>query len=177
MTETFLETYFEGLATKTKAIGHTPDTPAFYRIKDSFNLEEFDNALRNIKKPTCLLLEIGAGQIGATDNPMDHPRIGLHVVTRTGKKFADVNAARDQAKTVLLQLVALIKLDCQDNYYRQTILGVDSIGPLKSQNVIFDADIKFDNVSFDEDNWSGKCFYFTFSAPVNIAYNPDNYIN
>jgi hypothetical protein len=49
--------YFIKLATQNLDIAHTENDPAFFFIKDRFNLEEFDNAIRSAGHTPAVLLE------------------------------------------------------------------------------------------------------------------------
>lgn len=171
MTEQFLEDYFKSVATKVKDINHTDEEPAFHRMSDPMDLDEFDQAVRNMAKRCCLLLEIGDGSLGEWDSQRDMPRIGLHVLNKSTDAKADINAARDAAKGTLLKIVSLMRRDCQQQIDEGTLVA----GPLKAVNVVFDSNIKFSNMTAIDGNWYGKSFYFEFKAPVNLAYNPDNY--
>jgi hypothetical protein len=168
MTEQFLEDYFKGLATALKAIGHTDDAPAFYRMKDPMDLDEFDNAVKNMAKGVCLLLEIGDGSLGSWDAQSDLPRIGLHILIKTTEKFSDINAARDQAKAILLKMVSRIRIDCKGEFERED----NADGPLRTQRVVFDSNVKLSNMTAIDGNWYGKSAYFNWSVPVDLVYNP-----
>lgn len=172
MTEDFLDNYFKNLAINLVDIAHTVDAPAYYRMKDSMDLDEFDNAVRNMTKSTCLLLEIGSGNMGDYDNVNDALTIGLHCLVKTTDKYADINAARDQAKSILLKIITRIRFDCRDKYIRNTVAN----GPLKALNVIFDSKIKYENMTDIDGNWYGKSFYFYFRAPVQeLPYNSNDW--
>lgn len=171
MTEDFLETYFKNIAVASKAIAHTDDQPAFYRMSDPNDLDEYDNAVRSMTKGVCLLLEIGSGSIGEWDSQNDMPRIGLHLLVKTDEVFANINAARDQAKSILQQIVSRMRIDCKTQFERTD----QTIGPLKAETVVFDSKIKFSNMSAVDGSWYGKSFYFDFRSPLNLVYNPDNW--
>ncbi len=171
MIEEFLEEYFEGVAVKVKPINHTLQKPAFYRVKDKFDLGEFDEAVRNMKGNYCLLLEMGSGEFAGWDSPRDDVRIGMHVLKKTSEKFEDINAAKSEAKEILIRAIALIRKDCED-------IGMyadDQAGPLKALNTIFDSAGKYDDMSVEEGNWHGKTCYFDLKSPVEMSYDPDNY--
>jgi hypothetical protein len=171
MTELFLEQYFSNIATALKDISHTVDLPAFHRMKDSSDLDEFDNAVRNMQKDVCLLLEIGGGSIGEYDTQNDMPHIGLHILCKSTDLFAEVNAARDRAKTILLKIVSRMRLDCKGLHERMD----NADGPLRAKNVTFDTRIKFSNMTAIDGNWYGKSFYFDFRVPLNLVYEPNDW--
>ena len=173
MTEQFLEDYFKNIAEKVKDIAHTDEVPAFYRMKDPMDLDEFDDAVKNMAKSCCLLLEIGDGSLGEWDSQRDMPRIGLHVLNKTTELRADINSGRDRAKSTLNKIVSLMRLDCKTAYERPD----NQPGPLKAINVVFDSNIKYSNMTGIDGNWYGKSFYFEFKAPINLVYNPDDYLN
>ena len=168
MTEQFLEDYFKNIATALKAIGHTEETPAFYRMADAMDLDEFDNAVRNMTKSACLLLELGEGSLGSWDSQSDLPRIGLHVLIKTTEKFSDINTARDQAKAILLKIMSRMRLDCKGKFERTD----NADGPLRVQFISFDSNVKLSNMTAIDGNWYGKSLYFSFSVPVDLVYNP-----
>lgn len=172
MTETFLANYFEHIATKLKEIRHTDNEKAFYRMADPNDLDEFDNAVKNMGKNICLLLEIGSGEIADWDSQKESDRLGLHVLVKTSEAKDAINAGRDQAKTVLQKIVSKMRLDCK--------IGADrpdnTIGPLKSQGISFDSKIKFSNMTAIDGNWYGKSFYFDFKAPVNLVYQSNDWL-
>jgi len=171
MTEQFLEDYFKNLATVSVDLANTDEATSFYRMKDQFDLDEFDNAVRSMSKDKCMLLEIGEGSICEYDSQNDMPKIGLHVLCKSTEEFSDINAARDLAKTILLKIVARMRLDCKGQHER-----VDQMdGPLRAQRVTFDTKIKFANMSAIDGNWYGKTFYFYFRSPLNLAYDTNDW--
>lgn len=172
MTELFLEDYFKTVAATCIDLAHTDESQAFYRITDPMNLDEFDSAVRNMAKDACLLLEIGDGEIADWDSQRETPRIGLHVLVKTAdNEFAKVNAARDEAKTILLTIVSRIRYDTLGRHERADLAD----GPLKAGGARFDTRIKFSNMSAIDGNWYGKSFYFEFKAPINLAYDPNRF--
>lgn len=171
MTEQFLEDYFKTVATALKDIGHTDGAPAFYRMTDAMDLDEFDNAVRNMSGNTCLLLEIGESTIGAYDSQKDRPHIGLHVLKHTSELFADKNAARDFAKAILLKIVSRIRLDCKSQFERAD----NQDGPLRGPCVSFSTDGKFSNMTAIDGNWYGKSLYIDFAVPLDITYNSEDW--
>lgn len=171
MTEAFLENYFKGIAAASVDIAHTDDLPSFYKMSDSNDLDEWDEAVRNITKPVCLILETGSGSIGEWDSQRDSPRIGLHCLVKTTEKTSDINGARDFAKLVLQKIVSRMRLDCKTAFERPD----QTIGPLRAVNVVFDSNIKFSNMTGIDGNWYGKSFYFDFRVPLNLVYNPDDW--
>ncbi|HVW97495.1 MAG TPA: hypothetical protein VHA56_16095 [Mucilaginibacter sp.] len=171
MTEQQLEEYFTGIATDLKDIGHTPDAPAFYRIKDAMDLDEFDDAVRNMTAGVCLLLETGESNIGSYDSQTDRLRIGLHVLKHTTEDFDDINAARDFAKAALLKIVSRIRLDCKGKFERTN--GQD--GPLRQLATVFSTDGKLSNMTAIDGNWYGKSMYFDFAVPLDITYNTEDW--
>lgn len=173
MTEDFLETYFKNIATKLKDIQHTDVAPAFYRMADPTNLDEFDNAVRNMGKSACLLLEIGSGNIGEYDTQKEQPRIGLHVLVKTTDAFAGINAARDLAKGILLKIVSRMRLDTKTQYERPD----NATGPLRAVTAVFDTKIKFGNMTAVDGNWYGKSFYFDLSVPINLVYDQNDWLS
>ncbi|RVU01079.1 hypothetical protein EOD41_10720 [Mucilaginibacter limnophilus] len=173
MSEQFLDEYFENIAAKLKEIQHTENEPAFYRITDPYNLDEFDDAVKSMGKPVCLLLEIGDGEIGEWDSQKDMPRIGLHVLAKCDGSRAGIRQARDQAKEILLKIVSRMRRDAQDHWDDQ---GAHIIGALKAAKVVFSTAIKFTNMTAVDGNWYGKSFWFEFKAPVNLVYNEGDWI-
>ncbi|MBE7178179.1 MAG: hypothetical protein INR69_17385, partial [Mucilaginibacter polytrichastri] len=63
MSEQFVQGYFEQLAALHPDIAHSSEKPAFFRIQEEYNLDEFDRAVRATKSRTVLLLEFGEGDI------------------------------------------------------------------------------------------------------------------
>ncbi len=172
MTEDFLEEYFESVATKVKDIGHTPESTAFYRISSKYDLDEFDNAVRNMQKDCCMLLEFGSGNLGESDSPKDSIKIGIHILNKTTEAFEDIRSARAAAKATLVKIIALMRKDCQDKF----LYSDDSAGPLKLAGIIFAGAGTYDDMDGIDGNWYGKSLYIDFTAPVSQQYNPEDYL-
>lgn len=172
MTETFLEDYFKSLAVRSVFIAHTDSVPSFFRVQSKSDPDEFDNAVRSVKKNICLLLELGSGEMELTDNPRDYCRIGLHVLVKTTEKSSDIKAGRDQAKAVLRSLISKIRRDVLPRYeYSDSEAGV-----LNQQNVVLQNMAKYDDMDGVDGNWYGKVIYLEFRTPQSQAYNPDEWL-
>jgi hypothetical protein len=173
MTETFLEDYFRAIAARSKFLAHTNTLPSFFAVKSKVDLNEFDNAVRNVKKNACLLLETGPGELEINDNPRDNCRIGLHVLLKTTDKFEDIKAARDKAKYVLISIISAMRRDMEGfGEYSN-----NSAGPLAQAGVILQNVGKYDDMDGVEGNWYGKVIYFDFRTPVSQKYNPADWLS
>ena len=172
MTETFLEDYFRSLATRSVFVAHTEAVPSFFRVQSKVDLDEFDNAVRKVKKDICLLLELGSGELELSDNPRDYCRIGLHVLVKTTSKFELIKAGRDQAKHVLLSIISKIRRDVLPLY----AYSDNEAGLLNQAGVVLQNMGKYDDMDGVDGNWYGKVIYIDFRAPVSQAYNPDEWI-
>lgn len=172
MTDTFLEDYFKNLGIQSVFIAHTDASPSFFRVQSKVDLQEFDNAVRRVKKDNCLLLEMGSGQIGELDNQRDTCRIGLHVLIKTSTKFEEIKAARALAKYILLSMISIMRRDIKPIYLFSDLAA----GPLNAAGITFDSNCKYDDMDGIDGNWYGKVMYFDFKAPVNVAYNADDWI-
>ncbi len=172
MTEAFIQAYFTNVATAMVAIGHTTDSPAFFRVKSKTDLDAFDNAVRNTTKSNVLLLETGAGQTGAWDSPVDTVHIGLHLLVKTpDTDFQQVFNARDTAKAILLQIIARMRKDCEPI----GLYSNSADGPLWNAIATFDSVCKYDDMDGVDGNWYGKAVYFDWKTPVDLSYNPSNW--
>jgi hypothetical protein len=167
MTEDFILQYFENVAAKLIAIGHTTGSPSFFRVKSKVDLDAFDNSVRGTTKSNVLLLETGAGATMGWDSTTDMLQIGLHCLVKTDESFANILIARDLAKTILLKIVSRMRLDCEP-------LGIYSngaAGPLWGQIATFDSACKYDDMDGIDGNWYGKAIYFTWKVPLDLSYN------
>lgn len=172
MTEIFITDYFKGLATGNKIIAHTEAVPTFYRVRNRVDLEEFDTALRGMTRDVALLLELGGGQLGEWDAPMDGCKIGLHVLFKTDEIFANQSKARDDAKALLVKIFARMGYDALEAELRPD----NQDGPLKAAHIIFDKAGNYDDMEADE-NWYGKSIYFNFHADISLEYSPNDWIS
>lgn len=170
MTEGFLNTYFEGLAIASRDIQHNVNGKAFAKIRNKWDLEEFDTAVRSMKSKVCLLLELGSGAISDDDHPMDSARIGLHILKKSTEVFADQEAARDDSKNILVKLLARIKYDRLEADLRPD----NSDGPLRQAKIQFTGDGNFEDIETDG-YWIGKSLYFDLRSNINLEYNPNDF--
>ncbi|MBS7565160.1 hypothetical protein KHS38_12165 [Mucilaginibacter sp. Bleaf8] len=171
MTEQFLKTYFESLARCNRHIGHSDEKVAFCRIRNRYDLTEFDTSLRNMTSDICLLLELGSGGFGSWDSPKDSAQVGLHLLIKTDELFENQEAARDRAKALLKSILTRMRYDREEAGLRDD--GQD--GPLRVANILFDNAGKYDDMEADE-NWFGKSLYINLSSIESMEYNPNDWL-
>lgn len=97
--------YFTDLATKNKAIGHTPEQPRFYVIHDN-DMTELTKAIRSLRVP-ALLIDQYYDDIDRTN---DNPRLvisgGLNVLVKyTTGDTKDLRRAREEARQIARQFL------------------------------------------------------------------------
>jgi hypothetical protein len=104
----FYKGYFEGLATANTDIAHTPEAKAFFYIKDSYNPDEFDKAIRNLDKDICFLLENPSTK-GKRDNrnATDYIYGRFNIVGKTESgDGATIEAMQDQCEDIANEFLA-----------------------------------------------------------------------
>ncbi|QTE38493.1 hypothetical protein J3L18_05295 [Mucilaginibacter gossypii] len=104
----FYKGYFEQSATANVDIAHTPESKAFFYIKDIYNPDEFDKAIRNLDKNICFLLENPSTKgRSANRNKIDYiyGRFDIVGLTESGDS-ATIEAMQDQCEDIANEFLA-----------------------------------------------------------------------
>jgi len=143
----FYKGYFKGLAMSNPDIAHTDDSKAFFFIKDIYNPDEFDNAIRELDKPICFLLE-NPNTKGKTANRnrLDYVYGRFNIVGLTESGDSDsVEAMQDQCEEIANEFIAKMSADLLEgakitagNATSKTVfcpeqeITIDPIGPIST---------------------------------------------
>lgn len=151
--------YFENLATLCVPIGHQPNAKAFFEIDDPDVLNNFDEALRNMAKETCMLLVNGGGELNdaTSNNHTDSMEFQLYIL-KLKRSTNTPEQLKVEAKALMMEIVKRIKSDFRtDRRYRFTInnMPYEKVGPMGS----------------DESQWYGYTTILRFTCPFTTALN------
>lgn len=149
-----IEAYFEQMATKNLAIGHTPELPRFVR----FNIEEVLKGLRAKLDLShfCLLLEAPEGMLAdnGADQVWDQQIISYMVLRQVeANDFAEERATVAQARKICLSILSRLLMEGQfgDMDIVNNPVEYEKVGPVFT-------------------NCYGYRYTFTASDPISLRY-------
>lgn len=171
ISELFLRDYFQRLAETHTGIGHMDNRKSFFVLR-SLELEEFDQALKNMAGKKGLILHLGDGSFGSSDNVQDKPELTLYFVIHTDGKYEHIDEARQEAKLIAEEFMARIRYDLEPGELRPD--NID--GPLRQHNIRFDNAGGYRNLGNigEDERWTGKMVEFTIwgTGKTSTVYDP-----
>jgi len=154
--------YFLDVATNLNAIGHTPNSPRFFRTE----IDEFLSEFNIVGKSTCLLLESSDYSLanGSPDNIIKTRDIAFMVVQHCDKAddFNAIAAIYDATEAICDEIIAKINYDTyerkEDAFQQVNITGIQ-VQPV---------------VNFVEYNY-GQRVVISMQLYHDLTPNPDNW--
>lgn len=160
MTENFYIDYFEGLATRLKAIAHNETShKAFFVIESVDDMREVQESLRRNMVTPALLLEEFEDDLSDNnaDNNREVIRGAIAVIVRvSAKDVVSIRDARNQARAIARKLVFKMKRDSINGY-------------LAENGITAKLESKGFGVGPVADNCFGWRYDFTWSSSLNTA--------
>lgn len=151
--------YFESLAAKCTPISHTAQEKGFFDIENTDELNSFDDALRSMRKQTCMLFVDEGGEFNdsTSANHTDSIEIQLYILKLKHNNNTILQLNQD-AKSLLLEIVKRVRSDFRnDTKHRFTVnnMPYQKVGPMGS----------------DESQWYGYTTILRFACPFATALN------
>lgn len=106
--------YFAQLAKSHKMLQHGVNgMQSFYYVEDEFSMDEFDNALKNMKSSTCMLLVAEDGELDDADseNYADHIDGSLYILGKVSDNGDNIRKVRAKCKPIIMQMVKRMRQD------------------------------------------------------------------
>lgn len=165
--------YFLSLASADLQIAHTVDQKAFFFIKDIYNPDAFDNAVRSAGKSPCLLLENYRTKLtdGNNRNYFKHLYGRFNILTNVETGNDDsIEAAQELCEDIAEDLLAKMREGLQEG---STIeINADNI----SKKVFFPMqEIEIDPIGPISSNYYGVSVSFYWKTPGKGSSNPLNW--
>jgi hypothetical protein len=164
MTFNFI-TYMRSCAETLKDIGHTEQTPKFFRISGLLELDEVLSNLSDMGFPAMLVHDNTEGVIAdraPSDNYLDTPYYVFYIVQHVS--YADHDAqelAKAQCKTIALKILARMLRDKKRGKNGLTFLQFNNI--------------PYQGIGPIGDNCHGVMFTFQVPDSANLIYNADDW--
>lgn len=102
--------YFEQVARKLKAIGHTDDNPRFFRIRSLAGLDELLTNLPQASFPAIMVHDLVDGVLGdfsVSDNYVEEPQTIFYVLQKaTFGDEASIDAAISNCRTIGYKIIS-----------------------------------------------------------------------
>jgi hypothetical protein len=136
--------YFTSLAKSHAKLRHGIDGMfSFAYIEDEFNMQEFDNALKNMKSSTCMLLvsEDGEFDDAGSENYNDLIEGSLFILGRVSDNADNIRRARAKCKPIIMQMLKKMRKDSRANnivagkkiHFRLEGLKYNHVGPMNNE--------------------------------------------
>ena len=136
--------YFSQLAKSHTKLQHGVNgMKSFYYIEDEFSMEEFDNALKNMRSSTCMLLVAEDGQLDDADseNYSDHIDGSLYILGKVSDNGDNIRTVRAKCKPIIMQVVKKMRKDSRDRailpgkiiHFRISNLPYQRVGPMNME--------------------------------------------
>jgi hypothetical protein len=158
-------TYMRDCAEKLNSIGHTEETPRFFRISGLLQLDELLGNISNISFPALLVHDNTEGLIAdrsVSDNYLDSPYLVFYVIQHV--PYADYDAqqeAKADCKTIGLKILARMLRDKKHGLHGLTFMQFNNI--------------PYQNIGPIGDNCHGVMFSFSVPDTANLIYNADDW--
>lgn len=158
-------TYMRDCATRLKAIGHTEQTPKFFRISSLAQLDELLSMISDIGYPALLIHDNMDGAIGdrsTSNNYLDIPNYTFYVVEHVSLNDHDAKQqVITNCKNIGLKILAKMKHDKLDLNQGLTFLQFDNI--------------PYQTIGPIGDNCHGVMFTISVPNQAQITYNADDW--
>ncbi len=159
--------YMLDCATRLKEIGHTTETPKFFRVSSIGHLDELLSNLNKIEFPALMVDDNTDGTVGdrnKSDNYVDSPLFNFYIVKHVELEDHDARqTAKTDCKNIGFKILSKMARDKRKllnglTWLEFTNLPYQTIGPIG-------------------DNCFGVMFSFTVSNNANLFYNANDWIN
>ncbi|MBD2700151.1 hypothetical protein IC229_05860 [Spirosoma sp. BT702] len=166
MTEQQYIDYFEGLATRHKAILHNAETHKSFFVVHDDNLTEVETAVRNSLSLPALLLD---QYFDEEDTEHDNNRLrvlgGLSIICKTeAGNTQSFREARQEARRIARRILNKVRKDCRYG------------GALFDQNVMISFQAQGEPTPIIGGSATGWGYAFTLLKPMTVAIDGDDWL-
>lgn len=159
--------YMLDVSTRLKDIGHTEDEPHFFEAQTQPGMQDMVLNLPGVSYPAHVILDTFKGRIGdenRSNNYLDNPFYTGFIITAPvqGMPTDDfIRAQKEQAKTILMKILAKMKIDRRMgkhglNYMKFLSIPYQGIGPIGagSYGIMYSIEVPHDHrLPYNENDW------------------------
>lgn len=166
----FYKHFFKSLAIANGQIAHTDAEPSYFYIRDKYNPDAFDDAIKNLGKDTCFLLESISYKTsnGNSRNYFKHPLGRFNIIARADIGDDDsISAAEELCESIADEFISKMRELLEEG-------AAITIAPGDSSSLVFFTvnDVSVDPIGPMNINYYGVSVGFTLKTPLKGNSNP-----